>query len=166
MTAAAALDRVLPLFEAYYDVTRDGAAEPFRAEAAFHSHSEQYFLVRAAKMAESDAHEYVFFAVTERLTADEAARLDTAAWTEGLRRARPGPNHRSTDVGLILLADTIDPAAAAYIRKLRRSKSYRLTLQGWSNYRVIALETSTGRTACNRMGRGLRKLLGNINLSE
>ena len=86
--------------------------------------------------------------------------------TEGLRRAKPGPNHRSTDVGLILLADTIDPAAAAYIRKLRRSKSYRLTLQGWSNYRVIALETSTGRTACNRMGRGLRKLLGNINLSE
>ena len=39
MTAAESLELVLPLFQVYYDITRDGVTEPFQAEAAFHSSS-------------------------------------------------------------------------------------------------------------------------------
>ena len=166
MTAADALERVLPLFQAYYDITREGAAAPFDAEAAFHSHDEQYFLIKSAKYTESDAHEYAFFAVRDTLTAEEAHALDEAAWAEGMSRVRPSSIHRSTDVTLILLADRVEPEAADFIKKLRRSKSYMFLLHGYSNYHVIAIETSTGRMTCNRLGQHLRKLFSNINFLE
>ena len=166
MTSAAALDLVLPLFQVYYDIERENVTEPFAAEAAFHSHEEQYFLFKDAKYTECDAHEYVFFHTLDRLTLAEAKRLDELAWAEGLSRVKPSSIHRSTDVGLVLLADRVDPDAAEYIQKLRRSKSYMFLLHGFSNYRVIAIETSSGAMSCNRMGRHLRKLFSNINFLE
>ena len=166
MTAADALELVLPLFQVYYDITRENVTEPFQAEAAFHSHEEQYFLMKSAKYTECDAHEYVFFAVRDKLTLEEAKKLDEIAWAEGLSRARPSSIHRSTDISLILLADVVDPDAADYIKKLRRSKSYKFLLHGYSNYRTIAIETSTGVMAHNRLGQHLKKLFSNINFLE
>ena len=167
MTAVDALEKILPLFERYYDITRgENAAEPFDAEAAFHSHEEQYFLLKSAKYTECDAHEYVFFATLEHLTAEEARRLDELAWAEGLSRVKPSAIHRSTDIGLILVADKVDPEAADYIRTLRRSKSYKFLLHGYSNYRTIAIETSSGAMSCNRLGSHLKKLFSNINFLE
>ena len=166
MTAFDALEHVLPLFQVYYDIKREDVTEPFAAEAAFHSHDEQYFLFKEAKYTECDAHEYVFFAALDRLTLADAQRLDELAWAEGLRRVQPSSIHRSTDIGLILLADTVDPDAAAYIKKLRRSKSYMFLLHGYSNYRARAIETSSGEMSCNRMGQHLRKLFSNINFLE
>ena len=166
MTAAAALDRVLPLFQVYYDIDRETPAEPFTAEAAFHSHEEQYFLLKSAKYTECDAHEYIFFQTLGRLTLSDAQRLADRAWEEGLSRAKPSAIHRSTDVALILLADRVEPDAADYLKKLRRSKSYMFLLHGFSNFRVIAIETSSGTMSCNRLGNTLRKLFSNINFLE
>ena len=166
MTSANALDKVLPLFQVYYDIRREDVTEPFQAEAAFHSHDEQYFLIKSAKYTEMDAHEYVFFAALDHLTLADAQRLDESAWAEGLSRVQPSSIHRSTDIGLVLLADRVDPDAAEYIRKLRRSKSYKLLLHGYSNYRAIAIETSSGAMTCNRLGQHLKKLFSNINFIE
>ena len=166
MTADAALELVLPLFQVYYDITREDVTEPFTAEAAFHSHEEQYFLIKSAKYTECDAHEYLFFRTMDRLTLAEAQRLADLSWEEGLRRVRPSAIHRSTDIGLILLADKVDPDAAEFLRKLRRSKSYKLLLHGYSNYRAIAIETTSGAMSCNRMGRHWKKLFSNINFLE
>ena len=166
MTAANALEMVLPLFQVYYDIERDKVTEPFQAEAAFHSHDEQYFLIKSAKYTEIEAHEYVFFAARDRLTLEEAQRLADIAWETGLRRVQPSSIHRSTDMVLVLLADKVDPDAAAYIQKLKRSKSYMFLLHGYSNYRTIAIETSSGQMTCNRLGQHLRKLFSNINFLE
>lgn len=166
MTAANALELVLPLFQVYYDIERDDVTVPFQAEAAFHSHDEQYFLIKSAKYTEVEAHEYVFFAVRDRLTLDEAQHLADTAWSEGLSRVQPSSIHRSSDMVLVLLADKVDPDAANYIKKLHRSKSYKLLLHGYSNYRAIAIETSSGTMTCNRLGQHLRKLFSNINFIE
>lgn len=162
MTPSEALEKLLHSYEHYYDVTREGVTPPFAAEAAFHSRDEQYFLVKSAKLAEAESHEYVFFATEDSLTPEKAQELGDAAWAAGMERVRPHAEHRSTDIILVILAGGIEPAAAAYIKKLRRYQSYKLSFQGWSHYRVIALETSSGRLVCNRMGRTLTKLLRNI----
>lgn len=166
MTAAEALDKVLPLFQAYYDIKRDGVTAPFDAEASFSSHDERYFLVKSAKMSEEDAFEHVFFAARDRLTLAEAKELEEIAWNAGVSRARPGPSHRCTDVTLVLLAEEIDADAQAFLKKLRRTRSYCFMLHGYSNYHAIAIETSTGRMTCNRLGQHLRKLFSNINFLE
>ena len=166
MTAAEALDKILPLFTRYYDIKQEGAAVPFDAEATFRAHDEQYFLIKSAKYTESESTEHAFFAACDTLTEQEARRLDEAAWTEGMSRVVPSSIHRNTDVTLVLLADRVEPAAAAFIKKLHRSKSYKFMLYGYSNYHVIAIETSTGKMTCNRMGQHLRKLFSNINFLE
>ncbi len=162
MTADEALQRLLRSYTQYYDVVREGVEPPFAAEARFHSHDEQYFLVKSARISESDSHEYVFFAVEEELDEARLRLLDEAAWSRGMERVRPHSAHKNTDVTLVVLAEGMTPGAEAAVKKLKRSKSYRFGLQGWSSYRAIALEVSSGRLAWNRMGRSLRKLLRNI----
>lgn len=162
MTSKEALQTLLKSYWRYYNVKDEGVEAPFDAEAEFLSQDVQYFLVKSAKLGEADSHEYIYFAAVEHLTLELARELDEAAWSRGMARVEPKPNHRNSDVHLVVLADKMDEDAAQFLKKLRRYESYRHTLWGWSHYRVIALETSSGRLTCNRMGQILKKLFGNI----
>ena len=153
---------LLPLFTNYYNVITENVEEPFDAEAVFASHNEQYYLIKAAKVADIDTREYVFFAKRDRLSADDFCFLDVTAWERGISRATPGYNHRSTDVMLIIVADTIDTEAKRLITKSHHYKSYKWGFYGWSTYRLVAIESSCGRVYYNHRGRALRKLVGNI----
>lgn len=166
MTPDEVLERLLRSYERYYDVIREGVEPPFAAEAHFHSHDEQFFLVKSARISEAESNEYVFFAVERELDEARTAALDEAAWTRGLARVKPHKDHRNSDVALVILAEHMTADGEEAVKKLKHSKSYRFSLQGWSNYRAIALETSTGRLAYNRLGRNLKKLLGNIPISK
>ena len=104
------LQAVLRPFMHYYNL-RENPTPPFAAEAEFHSHSEQYFLTRAAHIADIDSHEYVFFAEEEHLTQERLEGLEKSAWEEGLSRVKPGPGHRNSDVALIIIADKIEETA-------------------------------------------------------
>ena len=160
------LKTLLHSFERYYNVKAGEpgteAARPFAAEAEFHSHSEQYFLTRAAHIADIDSHEYVFFAEEDNLTSDRLAELESAAWEEGLSRVQPGPGHRNSDVSLIIIADNIEETAFKQVSRIKHSKSYRFSLYGWSNFRVLAYEISSGRISCNRLGKSLKKLVSTL----
>ena len=162
MTSKEALQILLKSDWRYYNVKEEGVEAPFDAEAEFLSQDVQYFLVKSAKLGEADSHEYIYFAAEEHLTLELAKMLDETAWSRGMARVEPKPNHRNSDVHLVVLADKMDDDAAAFLKKLRRYESYHHTFWGWSHYRVIALETSTGKLTCNRMGQILKKLFGNI----
>ena len=153
------LEKVLHSFEKYYDVK---SSLLFAAEAEFHSHSEQYFLTRLAHIADIDSHEYVFFAEEEHLTSDRLELLVRTAWEEGLKRIHPGTGHRNSDVSLIIIADSIEEKAFRQIRKISYSKSYRFGFYGWSNFRILAYEISSGRLSCNRLGKSLKKLVSTL----
>lgn len=160
------LKTLLHSFERYYNVKAGepgtDASGPFAAEAEFHSHSEQYFLTRAAHIADIDSHEYVFFAEEDNLTSDRLAELESEAWKEGLARVHPGPGHRNSDVALIIIADNIEETAFRQVSKIKRSKSYRFSLHGWSNFRLLTYEVSSGRVACNRAGKSLKKVISTL----
>ncbi len=162
MTATEALEQLLRSYVRYYDVIREEAEPPFAAEARFHSHNEQYILVKSACISEADSHEYVYFATADSLDAASAQELDRIAWERGTAHVKPHSAHRNSDVTLVILAERIAPEAMAAIRKFRHYQSYRFGLQGWSNYRVIALEISSGTLVYNRLGRDLKKLFRNI----
>ena len=162
MTAQEALQRLLNSYMRYYNVKTEEVEPPFAAEAVFHSKDVQYFLVKSVKLSEAESHEYIYFATTPHLTLQQAQELDKAAWQRGISQVEPRPNHRNSDIHLIVLADKMDDDAAKFMKKLRRYESYRHSFWGWSHYRVVAMETSTGRLVFNRMGQILKKLFGNI----
>lgn len=154
-----ALQNIIQSFEQYYTVKMENIAQPFVAEAEFRSHSEQYVLVKAAKIADIDSNEFVFFAQENILTAEKLLSLDYSAWNEGLSRVKPYSGHRNSDVSLIITADKIEEEAFRMIKKLRHYKSYYLSFWGWSNYRLLAYEVSTGKAVTNRLGKDLKKLV-------
>ncbi len=158
MNASEALPRLLNSYRAYYDVNQTDPAPPFAAEAVFHSHEEGFFLVKSAKLSEAESHEYVFFAVEKTLSAERLEELARIAWETGTSRVRPHSSHQSSDVILEILADTIEPEALERVPRLKFYRSYRFSLHGWSHFRLFALEVPSGRTACNRQGRRLKRV--------
>lgn len=166
MLASDALEKILPLFDVYYQLRREDPAPPFEAEAVFSAKDTHFAVYRNVKIGEADSGEILYFITAERLTEDLARTLDEKAWETGLARVKPGPEHRNTDIGLIICADTVDDAAARYVKKCRRYKSYKHMFHGWSNYYLVAIETSTGRLTTNRRGEHFKKLFGNINFLE
>lgn len=162
MERTEALEKLLRSFKRYYNVKTEDVTAPFDAEAEFVSNDTQYFLLKAAKLSESESHEYVYFALREKLDPEELEKLDEAAWETCLKKAQPKSGHRNTDATLIILADCISQDAKARLSKLNHYKSYKFGLWGFSQYRLVALELSTGCVSCNRLGRNLEKLVSDI----
>lgn len=162
MTAMEALEKLLPSYVRYYNIKREDVTPPFTAEAEFYTHDEAYFLFKEAKMSESESKEFVFFAATDHLDAETLKNYDETAWNTGMSRVVITDIHYTTDVVLVILADTIDADAAKLIKKLKHYKSYCFNFKGFSRYRLIAHETSTGKTFHNHLGSELKKLIRNI----
>ncbi len=144
------------------DTVSDAEAAGFDAEAVFDSKGEQYFLVKAAKVAEMNTSEYVYFKRIGKLRADVLTDLDNTAWELGISHADPSPKHKNTDAVLIVIADSIDEDARALVKKLKHSKNYKFALHGYSNYRLVAIEASEGKAYFNRQACILMNLVGNI----
>lgn len=158
MTAAECLERVLLSYRQYYDINTDTPFEPFAAEAAFHSVEKGYFLSKRAVTSESETNEYIFFYTGEHLTAEDIERLCRIAWDEGMSRVEPHRNHRNSDVTVVFLADRIDEEAMRAVKKAYLYKSYKMTFNGWSDFRTVAIETSSGKLSYNRRGSQLKKI--------
>ena len=162
MTALEALEKLLPSYMAYYNIKREDVTAPFTAEAEFYTHDESYFLIKEAKMNESESREFVFFKAIDHLDVETLKQMDEIAWNTGMSRVVLSKIHYSTDVALVIMADTIDKDAAKLIKKLKHHKSYCFNFKGFSRYRLIALETSTGKITYNHLGGELKKLVRNI----
>lgn len=162
MKSSEALDRLLPSFMQYYDVTRENVAQPFSAEAKFVSHSEQYFLVKAAKLSDIDSMEHIFFAAEESLSEERLRELCNIAWTEGLKNVQPYYGHRNSDVSVIILAESLDDAARKSVKKIKYSKNYKFMLYGWSCFKLIVADLSSMKTVCNTYAKDLDSVVSKV----
>ncbi len=162
MNPSEALEKLLPSYERYYNIKRDDVTSPFKAEAEFHSHSEQYVLIKAAKIAEMDTNEFVYFATTDNLNLEQFIEYDRIAWEAGISKVNPVEGHRNSDVTLIILCNSIEEEAAKQLKKSKHSKSYKFGIRGYSNYSVVALSLNDGKTTCNRFGKNFRKLVAGV----
>ena len=156
------LQKLLHSFERYYNVQTQDLPAPFSATAEFHSHTEQYFLVKEAHIADIDSNDYVYFIEENSLSSSRFSELSSIAWERGLSKVHPASGHRNSDVTLIILAEKIDPETVKKIKKHNLHKSYKFGFYGWSNLRIMAYETSTGRAVTNRYGSDLKKLAGTL----
>ena len=77
----------------------------------------------------------------------------------GMGRVRPHKEHKSSYVTLVILADTITPEAKKLIQKTRFQKNFRLSLHGWMEYHIAAMECSTNSFLSNPGGKGAKKNL-------
>ena len=131
----------------------------FPATAFFFLRDENYLISKKHVLSAVENHEYVYFYLTEHLTAEELQKQIDLSKKAGMGHIKPSKEHMSSFVTLVILADTIDPEAKTLIKKTRFRKNYRLALHGWMEYHIAAMEISTQSFLSNPAGKEARKLL-------
>ena len=98
----------------------------------------------------------------DQLDSSLLASLDQTAWDTGISRVKPHSSHRNTDVTLVVAASSVTEEAKAQIPRLKHYKNYRMSLHGFSHYRLIVLDLSNEKTTCNRQGHPMKKIFSKI----
>lgn len=166
------LKRVLAAHQAFYDIRRDYLFEGrrFPAFAEFHTYGEQYVLVKRAKLWEVNTHDFMFFETIDELDEARLAEEISFMTEKAIRKVPAGPNHMSSALTLIIIANHCSDEALALARKTRFRKNYRLTFHGWSDLRLAIVDLSREGEAgvvTNTAGKKLREtLLSNRALAQ
>ena len=72
-------------------------------------------------------------------------------------RIRPHKEHMYTYLTAQILCDQADPEALELLKKVKKRREFKLSLHGWMELRIAAVELSTGEIATNRCARDLVK---------
>lgn len=155
------LEKLLNAYSHICDVERDTRTEefPFQATAHYYLRDENYLISKKHVLSAVEQHEYLYFYLTDHLTADDLLEKADLSKRMGLARVKPHKDHMFSNVGLIILANTIDPEAKKRIKRIRFRKNYALTFQGWTEFQLAAMEVSTNCFYANPAGAGARKIL-------
>ena len=161
MTKQERLEKLLNAYSHYYDIERDVEVEGgrFPAAAIYYLRDENYLISKKHVLSAVENHQYVYFYLTEHLDAAQLQYQIDISLKDGLGRIKPGKDHMSSMVKLVILADTIDPEAQQLLKKTRFRKNYRLALHGSMEYHIAAMEISTCSFLSNPAGKEARKLL-------
>lgn len=155
------LDKLLDAYSHQYDIARDVEVEggSFPATAFYYLRDENYLISKKHVLSAVEQHEYLYFFLTDHLDVPTLQAQIALSKKAGLAHVRPHKDHMFSNVGLVVLANTIDPEAQKLIKRTRFRKNYMLTLQGWTEYQLAAMETSTNCFFSNPAGKGARKNL-------
>lgn len=164
MTLSEALEKTLPSYERYYTITKEGLSEPFSAAAEFHSHTEKYILVKAAKLDEIDSNEYVYFSLQEKLDYFLLSEISGMAWQEGLKKVKPYSGHRNSDVSLVIFSNQVSEEVKKSCKKIRYSKNYAFGLYGYSVFKLAVVDLAEKKVFTNFQGRDAKQLFNKIGL--
>lgn len=155
------LQSLLKAHEAWFDV-REGyeyAGRAFAGYAEFHSHGEQYVLVKRAKLWEVDAHEYVFFHLADHFDGRQLSELISFMQLEAIKKVVPEPNHMSSCLSLVVIADDADDDALRLVRTTRFRKNFAFGFRGWADLRLAVVSLARASVTTNAAGKALRPMI-------
>lgn len=150
---------LLNSYEAYYDIARVDDGSPLVATCDFHSTSERYVLTKKAKLWAAETNEYVFLFHVPELNMDSLAVCRDLALEQGMEKIHPHPEHMYSHITAILLCDSVQPDALELLERYKKSANFKLSLHGWMEYRIAAVDLSTAEVFTNRKGKELKKTL-------
>lgn len=153
------LDKLLNAYSQLYDIHRNAEDGLFPAAAFYYLRDENYLISKQHVLNAVEQHEYLYFFLTDHLdvqTLQEQIELSKKA---GLSHVKPHKDHMFSNVGLVILANTIDPEAKKLIKRTHFRKNYKLTFHGWTEYQLAAHEGSTNCFFSNPAGKEAKKNL-------
>ena len=155
------LNKLLDAYSHVYDIDRDVPVGDvvYPAMATYYLRDENYLISKQHVLSAVEQHEYLYFYLTDHLSTEDLQKHIDLTKQAGLALVHPHKEHMFSNVGLVVLANTIAPEAKQLIRRTRFRKNYKLTLHGWTEYQLAAMETSTNCFFSNPAGKGARSNL-------
>ena len=143
------LARLSEAYTAYFDVEPVQDGSPLKALCAYHSRGSQYVLIKKAELWAAETHEYLYLYSLPRLDFTSLVELQARTLEDGMPRIRPHSQHMCTYLSAVVLCDQAD-------------RDFKLSLHGWMEFRIAAVDLSTGDIATNRSGKDLGKSLSGL----
>ena len=155
------LNKLLDAYSHVYDIDRNVCVEDtvYPAMATYYLRDENYLVSKQHVLSAVEQHEYLYFLLTDHLSADDLQKHIDRTKAAGLALVHPHKEHMFSNVGLVVLANTIDPEAKKLVKRTHFRKNYMLSLHGWTEYQLAAMETSTNCFFSNPAGKEARKNL-------
>ena len=153
----AAVERLLSFYTAYYDIetVQDGTA--LKALCAYHSRDSRYVLVKSAELWAAENHEYLYLWDVGHLDVPAVEEIFRRVLEDGQPRVQPHGQHMSTYLTAVVLYDSADPQALDRLKGLKKRREFWLSLHGWMEFRIAAVELPTAKVTTNRAGKTLEK---------
>ncbi|MBR3756343.1 MAG: hypothetical protein IKK48_04460 [Firmicutes bacterium] len=159
-------EKLLPAYRQSHDIK-----ENFRIEDTYYDAygfcnitNAKYVLVKKAELWRALNFEHVFFKTVDFLEADDidGFRKQLKEYIEPNLVRKGGKtmekDHMSTHVDCIFLCEKgITPDAAKVVKKVRFFKDYMLSIRGFCDLRVVAVDLAKGRVIGNSAARDLVK---------
>lgn len=144
-------------YNIYYDLhpNESGTELPLEFRADFHSRGEKYFIVRNAKIWSNENNEYVYVFSAPAFDAELVTKCIDYALEDGLALVVPHKEHNYSNIITVFVGDEIGPEARKAIQKRRFSKSYRMSLYGFSLLKTGFIDLSSLDYGTNPEGHDL-----------
>ena len=156
------VERLKKAYSAYYDIEEIQDGSPLKALCSYHLRDSQYVLMKQAELWAAETHEYLYLYSLPRLDFTSLVELQARTLEDGMPRIRPHSQHMCTYLSAVVLCDQADPDALAQLQKLKKHRDFKLSLHGWMEFRIAAVDLSTGDIATNRSGKDLGKSLSGL----
>lgn len=153
----AVANRLKDAYAAYYDITPIEDGTGLEALCAYHQRDSQYVLVKKAELWASECHEYLYLWSFDRLEQAHVDQIYRRVLEDGEPRVQPHAQHMYTYLTAVVLFESADPQALAQLKKLKKRREYKLSLHGWMEFRIAAVDVSNGEITVNRSGKILVK---------
>lgn len=153
----AVVERLKDAYAAYYDITPVDDGTGLKALCAYHLRDSQYVLVKKAELWAAESHEYLYLWSLDRLEQPDVEGIFQRVLEDGEPRIKPHPQHMYTYLTAVVLYDSADPQALAQLKKLKKRREYKLSLHGWMEFRIAAVDVSTAEITANRSGKAMEK---------
>ena len=151
------LEKLKRAYTAYYDVEEIDDGTALKARCDYHIRDSQYVLVKKAELWAAESHEYLYLWDAGELSAGGVEEIFSRTLADGEPRVRPHAQHMYTYLTAVALCDSARPDALARLKKLKKRREFKLSLHGWMEFRIAAVDLSTGEITVNRAGRALVK---------
>lgn len=153
----AMVERLKQSYAAYYDVESIDDGTALKARCAYHMRDSQYVLVKKAEIWAAESHEYLYLWSLDALDSPAVAEIFRRVLEDGEPRVKPHSQHMYTYLTAVVLYDSTDPQALAELKKLKKRREYKLSLHGWMEFRIAAVDVSNGEITVNRSGKAMTK---------
>ena len=144
-------------YTAYYNIEELDDGTGLKALCSYHARDSQYVLVKKAELWAAENHEYLYLWDLERLEDAALGEVFRRTLEDGEPRVKPHSQHMYTYLTAVVVCDSAAPQALAQLKKLKKRRDYRLSLHGWMEFRIAAVDLSTGEIVTNRAGKTLGK---------
>ena len=144
-------------YSTYYDIEEINDGTSLKARCDYHMRDSQYVLVKKAELWAAENHEYLYLWDAGGLTAAGVEEIFRRTLEDGEPRVKPHSQHMYTYLTAVALFDSASPDALEQLKKLKRRREFKLSLHGWMEFRIAAVDLSTGEITVNRAGKALAK---------